>query len=117
MDKRSSRVRRSRRTRAKIRKLGANRLSVHRTPRHTYAQIYSAATGRVVASASTLCAEVKAQIQYTGNIDAAITVGKVLADRARTMGIETVAFDRSGHRYHGRIKALANAAREYGLKF
>ncbi len=117
MDKKSSRIRRSRRTRAKIAELGANRLSVHRTPRHTYAQVFSSQTGNVIASASTLNAEVKSQIKYPGNIDAAAAVGKLIAERAKAAGVETVAFDRSGYKYHGRIKALADSAREHGLKF
>lgn len=117
MDKKRSRIRRSRRTRAKITKLGVNRLSIHRTSRHTYAQVFSAVTGYVVASASTLCTEVRSHIQYTGNIDAAIVVGKVIAEKAKANGIETVAFDRSGYKYHGRVKALADSAREHGLKF
>ncbi len=117
MDKKSSRIRRSRRTRAKISELGANRLSVHRTPRHTYAQVFSSETGNVVASASTLSADVKSQIKYSGNIDAATAVGKVIAERAKEVGVETVAFDRSGYKYHGRIRALAESARENGLKF
>ncbi|MCP3688454.1 MAG: 50S ribosomal protein L18 [Gammaproteobacteria bacterium] len=117
MDKKSSRIRRSRRTRAKIAELGVNRLSVHRTPRHTYAQVFSNESGNVVASASTLSADVKSQIKYSGNIDAAAAVGKVIAERAKAAGVETVAFDRSGYKYHGRIKALADSARENGLKF
>lgn len=117
MDKKSSRIRRSRRTRAKIASLGVHRLSVHRTPRHTYAQVFSSETGGVVASASTLAADVKALIKYSGNADAAATVGKVIAEKAKAAGIESVAFDRSGFKYHGRVKALAEAARENGLKF
>lgn len=117
MDKKSSRIRRSRRTRAKIASLGVHRLSVHRTPRHTYAQVFSSETGNVVASASTLAADVKALIKYSGNTDAAATVGKVIAEKAKAAGIESVAFDRSGFKYHGRVKALAEAARENGLKF
>jgi large subunit ribosomal protein L18 len=117
MDKKSSRIRRSRRTRAKIASLGVHRLSVHRTPRHTYAQVFSSETGNVVASASTLAADVKALIKYSGNTDAAATVGKVIAEKAKAAGIESVAFDRSGFKYHGRVKALAEAAREHGLKF
>ena len=117
MDKKSSRIRRSRRTRAKIESLGVNRLSVHRTPRHTYAQVFSSETGNVVASASTLAADVKALIKSSGNTDAAATVGKVIAEKAKAAGIESVAFDRSGFKYHGRVKALAEAARENGLKF
>ncbi|MFT5225771.1 MAG: large subunit ribosomal protein L18 [Polaribacter sp.] len=117
MDKKSSRIRRSRRTRAKIASLGVHRLSVHRTPRHTYAQVFSSETGNVVASASTLAADVKALIKYSGNTDAAATVGKIIAEKAKAAGIESVAFDRSGFKYHGRVKALAEAARENGLKF
>lgn len=117
MDKKASRIRRSRRTRAKIAELGVNRLSVHRTPRHTYAQVFSSETGNVVASASTLNTEVKSLIKYSGNVDAATAVGKVIAERAKAAGVETVAFDRSGYKYHGRIKALADSARENGLKF
>lgn len=117
MDKKQSRVRRSRRTRAKIASLGVNRLCVHRTPRHTYAQVFSGETGKVVATASTLGADVKQAIKYSGNIDAAAAVGKAIAEKARAAGVETVAFDRSGFKYHGRIKALADSAREHGLKF
>ena len=117
MDKKSSRIRRSRRTRAKIASLGVNRLSVHRTPRHTYAQVFAADTGKVVASASTLSADVKKAVKYSGNVDAAAAVGKVIAEKAKAAGIESVAFDRSGFKYHGRIKALADSARENGLKF
>lgn len=117
MDKKSSRIRRSRRTRAKIASLGVNRLSVHRTARHTYAQVFSAETGKVVATASTLSADVKSMVKYSGNIDAATAVGKVIAEKAKAAGIESVAFDRSGFKYHGRVKALADSARENGLKF
>ena len=117
MDKKLSRIRRSRRTRAKIAELGVNRLCVHRTPRHTYAQVFSSETGNVVATASTLNADIKAQLKYTGNVDAAAAVGKAIAEKAIAAGIETVAFDRSGYKYHGRIKALADSAREHGLKF
>ena len=117
MDKKSSRIRRSRRTRAKIASLGINRLAVHRTPRHTYAQVFSGETGSIVASASTLSADVKALVKYSGNVDAAVAVGKVIAEKAKAAGIEAVAFDRSGFKYHGRVKALADSARENGLKF
>ena len=117
MDKKTSRIRRSRRARAKIASLGVNRLSVHRTPRHTYAQVFSAETGKVVAAASTLTADVKKAIKYPGNIEAAAAVGKAIAEKARAAGIEEVAFDRSGFKYHGRVKALADSARENGLKF
>jgi len=117
MDKKSSRIRRSRRTRAKIASLGINRLSVHRTPRHTYAQIFSGETGKVVVTASTLSADVRKAINYPGNVDAAVAVGKLIAEKAKAVGIESVAFDRSGFKYHGRVKALADSARENGLKF
>jgi len=117
MDKKASRNRRSRRTRAKIASMGVNRLCVHRTPRHTYAQVFSGETGKVVASASTLSADVKKAVKYSGNIDAATAVGKVIAEKAKAAGIESVAFDRSGFKYHGRVKALADSARENGLKF
>ncbi len=117
MDKRTSRIRRSRRTRARIVSLGINRLTVHRTPRHTYAQVFSGETGVVVAAASTLSADVRKLVKYSGNIDAATAVGKVIAEKAKAAGIEAVAFDRSGFKYHGRIKALADSARENGLKF
>jgi len=117
MDKKNSRIRRSRRARAKIAELGVDRLSVHRTPRHTYAQVFSGATGKVVASASTLSADVRKSVKYSGNVAAAAAVGKIIAEKARAAGIETVAFDRSGFKYHGRVKALADSARENGLKF
>ena len=117
MDKKQSRIRRSRRTRSKIALLGVNRLCVYRTPRHTYAQVFSGETGQVVAAASTLAADVKKTIKYPGNIDAAAAVGKAIAEKAKAAGIETVAFDRSGFKYHGRVKALADSARENGLKF
>ena len=117
MDKKISRIRRSRRTRAKIATLGVDRLAVHRTPRHTYAQVFSGETGGVVAATSTLATEVRKLIKYPGNIDAAAAVGKVIAEKAIKAGIESVAFDRSGFKYHGRVKALADSARENGLKF
>ena len=117
MDKKQSRIRRARRARAKIAELGVNRLCVHRTPRHTYAQIFSGETGKVVATASTLAADVKKSVKYSGNIEAAAAVGKAIAEKAKAAGIETVAFDRSGFKYHGRVKALADSARENGLKF
>ena len=117
MDKKQSRIRRSRRARAKIAELGVNRLSVHRTPRHTYAQVFSGETGKVVASVSTLSADVKKAVKYPGNVEAAAVVGKIIAERAKAAGVESVAFDRSGFKYHGRVKALADSARENGLKF
>jgi large subunit ribosomal protein L18 len=117
MDKKASRIRRSRKTRAKIAELGVDRLTVYRTPRHTYAQIISAESGKVVAAASTLNKEIKKDLKHTGNVEAAQSVGKAIAEQAKSAGIETVAFDRSGFKYHGRVKALADAAREAGLKF
>ena len=115
MNKKHSRLRRARKTRAKIRELVVPRLTIHRTPRHIYAQLIAADGVKVLASASTVQAEVKANLKNTGNIDAAMAVGKVIAEKAKAAGIEQVAFDRSGFRYHGRVKALADAAREAGL--
>ncbi|MFK7161572.1 50S ribosomal protein L18 [Marinospirillum sp. MEB164] len=113
--KKESRLRRARRARAKIRELGAIRLCVNRTPRHIYAQIISADGGQVLASASTLDSSLRSGA--TGNIDAATQVGKLIAQRAKAAGISAVAFDRGGFKYHGRVKALADAAREGGLEF
>jgi large subunit ribosomal protein L18 len=117
MDKKQSRLRRARRARGKIRELEAVRLSVHRTPRHIYAQIIAGDGGRVLASASTLQTDVRKALKGTGNVEAAKAVGKLIAERAKEAGVERVAFDRSGFRYHGRVKALAEAARENGLQF
>jgi large subunit ribosomal protein L18 len=117
MDKKQSRLRRARRGRGKIRELEAVRLSVHRTPRHIYAQIIAGDGGRVLASASTLQTDVRKALKGTGNVEAAKAVGKLIAERAKEAGVERVAFDRSGFRYHGRVKALAEAARENGLQF
>jgi len=116
MDKKSSRLRRSRRTRAKIRELAVPRLTVHRTPRHIYAQVIAANGSEVMVSASTVQADIKGGVKSTGNIDAAAAVGKAIAEKAKAAGITSVAFDRSGFKYHGRIKALADAAREAGLQ-
>ena len=116
MDKKSSRIRRSRRTRAKIRELAVPRLTVHRTPRHIYAQVIAPNGSEVMASASTLQADIKGSVKSTGNADAAAAVGKAIAEKAKAAGITSVAFDRSGFKYHGRIKALADAAREAGLQ-
>lgn len=117
MDKKVARQRRARRARVKIRELGAYRLCVHRTPRHTYAQVIGPAADRTLASASTLEKEVGAILRSGGNVEAAKVVGRVIAERARSVGVDKVAFDRSGFKFHGRIKALADAAREAGLKF
>ena len=113
--KNESRLRRARRARARMRDLGVNRLSVHRTPRHIYAQIITPAGDKVLASASTLDGDLRTGT--TGNIEAAAAVGKLVAQRAKEAGIEAVAFDRGGYKYHGRVKALADAARESGLNF
>ncbi len=120
MDKKQARLRRSARGRAKIRELGVFRLCVFRTPSHIYAQVLApGVTGdMVVASASTLDKSVRALLAgHGGNISAAVAVGKAIAERAKSAGVEKVAFDRSGFNYHGRVKALADAAREGGLQF
>ena len=114
-DKKTARLRRARRARVKMRELGANRLSVHRTSQHIYAQIISASGDKILASASTLDKDLRSAA--TGNIQAAAAVGKLVAERAKQAGIEQVAFDRSGFKYHGRVKALADSAREAGLQF
>lgn len=116
MDKKSSRMRRSKATRARIKLRGINRLCVFRTPRHIYAQVIAPDSGSVLASASTLDKEIRGEIKYGGNSEAATVVGKFIAERAKTAGITKVAFDRSGFKFHGRIKALADAAREHGLE-
>jgi len=113
--KKAQRLRRARRGRAKIRELGAVRLTVNRTPRHMYAQLISAAGDQVLASASTLDTSLRSG--STGNVDAAARVGQLIAERGKSAGITRVAFDRSGYKYHGRVKALADAAREGGLEF
>jgi large subunit ribosomal protein L18 len=117
MNKSDRRTRRARRTRAKIRELGAYRLCIHRTPRHIYAQLISPGGDRVLASASTLQKELRGELKSTGNKQAAAVVGKSIAEKAKGLGVEQVAFDRAGFRYHGRVQALADAAREHGLKF
>ena len=117
MDKKSSRLKRALRQRCKIQKLGVNRLTIHRTAQHIYAQVIDKDGVATVASASTLEADIKAGLKSTGNSDAATEVGKVIAKRALEAGVASVAFDRSGFKYHGRVKALADAAREAGLKF
>jgi large subunit ribosomal protein L18 len=114
-DKKLSRLRRARRARAKIRELGTTRLSIHRTPRHIYAQVIAGDGSKVLASASTLDKDLRSG--KTGNADAAKAVGLLIAERAKAAGVTQVAFDRSGFKYHGRVKALADAAREGGLEF
>lgn len=116
MNKNALRRRRATKTRAKIRELKALRLSVHRTPQHIYAQIFDR-DSKVLAAASTLQKDVREGLKGTGNAAAAAAVGKAIAEKAKAAGITQVAFDRSGFKYHGRIKALADAAREHGLEF
>lgn len=114
MDKKASRIRRATRARRKIAELGATRLVVHRTPRHVYAQVIAANGSEVIAAASTVEKAIREQVKY---IDAAKAVGKAVAERALEKGVTVVAFDRSGFQYHGRVAALADSAREAGLKF
>jgi large subunit ribosomal protein L18 len=114
--KKDKRQRRARRSRVRIALQGIHRLCVHRTPQHIYAQIIAPEGNRVVASASTLTKTLRESLTGTGNVAAAAAVGKEIAARAKEAGIEQVAFDRSGFKYHGRVKALADAAREAGLK-
>jgi large subunit ribosomal protein L18 len=116
MNKNAQRLRRAIPARAKIRQLKAMRLSVHRTPQHIYAQIFDS-NSKVLASASTLQKDVREGLKNTGNATAAAAVGKAIAEKAKIAGIKQVAFDRSGFKFHGRLKALADAARENGLKF
>ncbi|AJC15231.1 50S ribosomal protein L18 [Pandoraea pneumonica] len=121
MDKKQSRVRRARQTRIKLAAQKVHRLSVHRTNVHIYAQVFSEDGTQVLASASTLEAEVRKELGDKegkgGNAAAAALIGRRIAEKAKAAGIESVSFDRSGFRYHGRVKALADAAREAGLKF
>jgi len=118
MDKKQARKRRAARARAKIRELGTYRLCVFRTPQHIYAQVIDPSGGKVVASASTIEKEYRQSASgHSGNAAAAVTIGKLIAERAKSVGVAKVAFDRSGFRYHGRVKALADAARESGLEF
>lgn len=117
MNKKLARLRRARKTRAKIAELKVVRLCVHRTNCHIYAQVYSGCGTKVLAVASTVEAEVRKQISNGGNVEAAKLIGKLIAERAKAQGVAEVAFDRSGFKYHGRVKALADAARESGLKF
>src|SRR5512147_199959 len=117
MDKKQSRSRRARQTRIRIAEQKAVRLCVHRSNCHIYAQIISDCGSKVLAAASTVESEVRKDVPNGGNIKAAQIIGKLIAERAKAAGIEAVAFDRSGFRYHGRVKALADAAREGGLKF
>ncbi len=113
--KKQARLRRARRVRAKISELGAERLCINRTPRHIYAQIISGSGNKVLVTASTLEKELRSA--PTGNIAAAKNIGELIATRAKAAGVSKVAFDRSGFKYHGRVKALADAARSAGLEF
>lgn len=115
--KKTARLRRARKTRSRIRRLGVPRLSVFRSAQHIYAQIISAEGDRVLAAASTVQKALSDGLEGTGNRTAAAAIGKVIAERSIAAGVDTVAFDRSGFKYHGRIKELADAAREAGLKF
>ena len=117
MDKKETRLRRARRTRLKIAELKIARLAVHRTNSHIYAQVFSSCGSKVLAAASSLEPEVRKELANGGNTAAAAVIGKLIAERAKSAGIEQVAFDRGGFQYHGRVKALADAAREAGLKF
>ena len=117
MNKKETRLRRARKTRAKLAELKAVRLAVFRSNCHIYAQVISGCGSKVSAAASTVETDVRAQVPNGGNKAAAELVGKLIAERAKAAGIEQVAFDRSGFLYHGRVKALAEAAREGGLKF
>lgn len=113
----NNRLRRARKVRAKIAEQQAVRLTVHKSNLHIYAQIIAATGDKVLASASTLEADVRKSVKNGGNVEAAVVVGKLIAEKAKKAGVSTVAFDRSGYKYHGRIKALADAARENGLSF
>ncbi len=117
MDKKASRLKRALRLRSKIKKLDVNRLTIHRTSQHIYAQVLTKDGITTLVSASTTQADIKAVVKNTGNAEAAIEVGKRIAQKAVAAGVTEVAFDRSGFKYHGRVKALADAAREAGLKF
>ena len=115
--KKAARMRRGRRLRLKVAELGGFRLCVNRTPRHIYAQVIGPGGGETLASASTVESDLRQEVSYGGNANAAAAVGRVIAERAKAKGITRVSFDRSGFKYHGRIKALADAARENGLEF
>ena len=117
LNKEISRKRRAGRTRHHIRRLGVNRLSVFRSANHIYAQVFTSCGSKVLASASTLDKEIQSESKHCGNIAAAALVGKLLASRCKEAGIDRLAFDRSGYRYHGRVKALADAVRAGGIEF
>jgi len=115
--KKERRLRRAVKTRAHIRDLGVARLTVHRTPKHIYAQVTTDSGAKVIAAASTVQGAVRGGLKGTGNVEAAKAVGRVIAEKARAAGVTKVAFDRGGFQFHGRVKALADAAREAGLEF
>ncbi len=115
--KHDKRLRRASRIRRRIQRLGIARLTVFRSPQHIYAQVIDAGSARVLAAASTLEPELRASLKHGGNIEAAKVVGRRIAEKAKAVGVTRVTFDRSGFKYHGRIKALADAAREAGLQF
>ena len=117
MEKKTARLRRAKKTRSHIRRMGVPRLTVHRSGRHIYAQVIAAEGGTVVAAASTVQKDLRTGLKSTSNKDAAKAVGKAVAEKAVAAGVSDVAFDRSGYRYHGRVAELADAAREAGLKF
>jgi len=117
MNKKEARARRARKTRVRIAEQRATRLTVSRSNCHIYAQLIAPSGDKVLASASTLEADVRNDVKNGGNRAAAAAIGKRIAERAKALGIESVAFDRAGYRFHGRVKALADAAREGGLKF
>jgi large subunit ribosomal protein L18 len=115
--KKERRLRRAIKTRARIHALAVARLTVHRTPRHIYAQVTTDAGAKVIAAASTVQEAVREGLKGTGNVEAAKAVGRAIAAKAKAAGVSRVAFDRAGFRFHGRVKALADAAREAGLEF
>lgn len=117
MNKKQARIRRATKSRMKMKELGATRLVVNRTPRHIYAQVISADGGKILATASSVEKDIKGAGKATGNVETAKAVGALVAERATKAGVSSVAFDRSGFKYHGRVKALADAARESGLQF
>lgn len=117
MKKKISRMRRSANTKLKFKKMGIIKLVVHRTSKHMYAQIVNTNNGKILAYASTVEKSIKNKIQYSGNKFAASIIGKIIAERAKNKKIENISFDRSGFKYHGRVKELANSARKFGLQF
>ena len=117
MNKKQSRMKRALKLRSNIKRLGANRLAVHKTSKHIYAQVITENGTVTIASASTTQADIKSAVKSTGNVESAVLVGKAIADKAIAAGVTELTFDRSGFKYHGRVKALADAAREAGLKF